>query len=137
MRPHNRSARTGRREPEQASPDPFTALAFEELGRPPPHLAKDFLGAAATLAVIGVIVLQVTNSLASPCRAHLNPRTGSGACSGMSAIANHADGAVTWGVAACAMLAAVAFVWYMLWGYQANERIGRTGRSEVPGVHDN
>jgi hypothetical protein len=124
MRPHNRSARTGRREPERASPDPFTALAFEELGRPPPHLAKDFLGAAATLAIIGVILLQVTNSLASQCRARLSPRTGSGACSGMSAIANHADGAVTWGVAACAMLAAVAFVWYMFWGYKANEHIG-------------
>jgi len=125
MRVPNRRARVGRREPRQASPDPFTALAFEELGRPPPHLAKDFLGAAATLAIIGAILLQVTNSLASPCRAHLNPRTGSGACSGMSAIANHADGVVTWGVAACAMLAAVAFAWYMFWGYKANEHIGR------------
>ena len=126
MRPHNRPARIGRREPGQAGPDPFTALAFEELGRPPPHLAKDLLGAAATLAIIGVFLLQVTNSLARPCRAHLNPRTGSGACSGMSAIANHADGVVTWGVAACAVLAAVAFVWYMFWGYKANEHVGRT-----------
>ena len=125
MRPHNRSARIGRREPSQASPDSFTALAFEELGRPPPHPAKDLLAAAATLAIIGVFLLQVTNSLARPCRAHLNPRTGSGACSGMSAVANHADGVVTWGVAACAMLAAVAFVWYMLWGYKANEHTGR------------
>jgi len=115
----------GRREPLQASPDPFTALAFEELGRPPPHRAKDFLGAAVTIAIIGAILLQVTNSLASPCRVHLNPRTRSGACSGMSALANHADGVVTWGVAACALLAAVAFVWYMLCGYQANEHIGR------------
>ena len=125
MRPHNSSARIGRQEPQQASPDSFTALAFEELGRPPPHLAKDFLGAAVTLAIIGVILLQVTNSLASPCRARLNPRTGSGACSGMSAVANHADGVVTWGVAACAMLAAVAFVWYMFWGYKANEHTVR------------
>ena len=125
MRPHNRSARIGRQEPPQASPDSFTALAFEELGRPPPHPAKDLLAAAATLAIIGVFLLQVTNSLARPCRAHLNPRTGSGACSGMSAVANHADGVVTWGVAACALLAAVAFVWYMLWGYKANEHTGR------------
>ena len=116
----------GRREPPQASPDPFTALAFEELGRPPPHRAKDFLGAAVTIAIIGAILLQVTNSLASPCRVHLNPRTRSGACSGMSAIANHADGVVTWGVVACAVLAASAFVWYMFWGYKANEHAGRT-----------
>jgi hypothetical protein len=125
MRPHNRSARIGRREPRQAGPDPFTALAFEELGRPPPHLAKDFLGAAATLAIIGAILLEVTNSLASPCRAHPNARTGAGACSGISAIANHADGVVTWCVVACVMLAVVAFVWYMFWGYKANEHIGR------------
>jgi len=124
MRPHNRRARIGRRERPQPSLDPFTALAFEELGRPPPHPAKDFLGAAATLAIIGAILLQVTNSLAVPCRAHLNRRPGSGACSGMSAIANHADGVVAWGVAGCAVLAAVAFFWYLFWGYKANEHVG-------------
>ena len=131
MRPHNRPARGGRREPWPASPDPFTVRAFEELGRPPLHPAKNFLGAAVTLAIIGAILLQVTNSLASPCRAHLSPRTGSGACSGMSAMANHADGVVTWGVAACALLAVVAFVWYMFWGYKASETTGRN--REIPG----
>ena len=103
--------------------DPFTALAFEELQRPPSHLAKDFLGAAATLAIVGVILLQVTNSLARPCRAQLNLRAGPGACVGMSAIANHARGVVTWGAAACAALAAATFVWYMFWGYKANRHL--------------
>ena len=120
MSSSNRSARIRRRYPAQAPQDPFTARAFEELQRPPPHLAKDFLGAAATLAIIGVILLQVTNSRARPCTAHPNLRAGPGTCAGISAIANHAHGVVTWGAAACAALAAATFVWYMFWGYKAN-----------------
>ena len=116
----HRSARVRRRRPAEAPRDPFTALAFEELQRPPEHPAKDFLGAAATLAIIGAILLQVTNSLARPCRAQLNPRAGPGTCAGISAVANHAHGVVTWGAAACAALAAATFVWYMFWGYKAN-----------------
>jgi len=123
MSSSHRSARIRRRYPAQAPQDPFTALAFEELQRPPPHLAKDFLGAAATLAITGVILLQVTNSLARPCRAQLNPRAGPGTCAGISAIANHAHGVVTWGAAACAALAAATFVWYMFWGYKANRHL--------------
>src|SRR5215467_5965335 len=124
MSSSHRSARIRRRYPAQAPQDPFTALAVEELQRPPPHLAKDFLGAAATLAIAGVILLQVTNSLARPCRAPLNLRAGPGTCAGISAIANDAHGVVTWGAAACAALAAAAFVWYMFWGYKANSRLG-------------
>ena len=111
--------------------DPFTALAFEELQRPPAHLAKDFLGAAATLAIAGAILLEVTNSLARPCRARLNPRAGPGTCVGVSAIANHAHGVVTWGAAACAALAAATFVWYMFWGYKANRHL-RGNRGTQP-----
>lgn len=131
MRSRRRLARTRRPGPEQLSHDPFTARAFEELLRPPPRVAKDVLGAAATLAIISVILLQVTKSLASACKAQLNPRTASGACSGMSAIASHADGIVTWGAVACVAMAAVAFVWYMLWGYKAHERNG--GNREAQG----
>ena len=107
---------------QQPPRDAFTALAFEELQRPPAHRAKDFLGAAATLAIIGVILLQVTNSLARPCRAQLNVRARRGTCAGISAIANHAHGVVTWGAAACAALAAATFFWYIFWGYKANRR---------------
>lgn len=124
MRSLYRSARARRRHPAEAPRDPFTALAFEELQRPPVHLAKDFLGAVATLAIIGAILLQVTNSLARPCRAQLNPRAGPGTCVGISAVANHAHGVVTWGAAACAALAAATFVWYMFWGYKANRHLG-------------
>jgi hypothetical protein len=131
MRSPHRSARIRRRYPAQAPRDPFTALAFEELERPPPHLAKDFLGAAATIAIIGAILLEVSNSLARPCRAPLNARTGPGTCVGISAIANHAHGVVTWGAAACAALAAATFVWYMFWGYKANRHIG--GNRETGG----
>jgi len=123
MSSSRRSARIRRRHPAEAPQDPFTARAFEELQRPPPHPAKDFLGAAATLAIAGVILLQVTNSLARPCRAQLKLPAGPGTCAGISAIANHADGVVTWGAAACAALALATFVWYMFWGYKANRHL--------------
>jgi hypothetical protein len=123
MRSPRRSARIRRRYPAPEPHDPFTALAFEELQRPPPHPAKDFLGAAVTIAIISAIVLQVSDSLARPCRVQPNPRTGPGTCVGLSAIANHAHGVVTWGAAACAALAAATFVWYMFWGYKANRPI--------------
>src|SRR5262245_58337558 len=110
--------------------DPFPALAFEELQRPPAHLAKDFLGAAATLAITGAIVLLVTNSLARPCMARLNLRARPGTCAGISAIANHAHGVVTWGAAACAALAAATFAWYMFWGYKANGHPGGNGGTQ-------
>src|SRR5262245_470627 len=110
--------------------DPFTALAFEELQRPPAHRAKHFLGAAATLAIIGAIVLLVTNSLARPCRAQLNLRARPGTCAGISAIANQARGVVTWGAAACAALAAATFIWYMFWGYKANGHPGGNGGTQ-------
>ena len=117
--PH-RPARIRRRYPAEPPRDPFTALAFEELQRPPAHPAKDFLGAVVTLAIAGVILLQITNSLARPCRAPLSPRAGPGTCVGISAIANHAHGVVTWGAAVCAALAAAYFVWYMFWGYKGS-----------------
>jgi hypothetical protein len=102
----------------QAGRDPSAAR------RPPSSIAKDFLGAAVTLAIIGAIVLQATNRLASPCGAGPNPRTGPGACSGVPAIAHHVDGVVTLCAVACAALAAVAFVWYMLWGYKSTGQAG-------------
>ena len=120
MRSPRRTARIRRRYPAQPPADPFTARAFEELHRPPAHQAKDFLGAAVTLAIAGAILLLITNTLARPCRAQLNPRAGSGTCVGISAIANHAHGVVTWGAAACAALAAATFFWYMFWGYKGN-----------------
>src|SRR5215831_19157515 len=60
--------------------------------RPPSSIAKDLLGAAMTLAIIGAIVLQATNRLAIPCSAGRDPRTGPGACSGASAPPHQAAG---------------------------------------------
>jgi hypothetical protein len=79
-----------------------------------------------TLAVIGAILLQVTDGLASRCQAGPNPHAGPGACSGPAAFAHHAQAAVTVGVAACAALAAMAFIWYMFWGYKTNGQAGGT-----------
>ncbi len=94
---------------------------------PPSSVAKNLLGAAMTLAIIGAIVLQATNRLASPCGTGPNPHTGPGACSGVSALAHHVNGAVTLFALACAALAAAAFVWYMLWGYKSTPQAGGNG----------
>lgn len=102
----------------QAGRDPSAAP------RRPSSIAKDFLGATVTLAIIGAIVLQATNRLASPCGVGPNPRAGPGACSGVSALAHHVDGAVTLLAIACAALAAAAFIWYMLWGYKSTGQAG-------------
>ena len=90
----------------------------EEFHRPPPSRAKDFLGAAMTLAIVGVIFLFVTNSVASPCLAAPKRRTGPGACSGITSIASHIRGIATLCVICLATLAAAAFIWYMFWGYK-------------------
>jgi len=96
----------------------------EELYRPPPSKAKDFLGAAMTLAILGVIFLFVTNGLASPCLAAPKPRTGTGACSGITSIASHIRGVATLCVIGCAALAMAVFIWYMFWGYKKNGLAG-------------
>jgi len=95
---------------------------FRENRRPASHLAKDLLGAAVTLAVVGVFGLQVTNGLASRCGTGLNPHAHS-ACSGVAAAARHAQGVVTVIVISCAVLAVMSFIWYMLWGYKTNAQV--------------
>jgi len=131
VRSGSRAARRERRQLRQLDKELSTIPGFGDPRRPSPHLAKDFLGAAVTLAIIGVFVLQLTNGLASRCGARLNPRTRS-SCSGMAAIARHVDGVVTLSVIACASLAAFAFIWYMFWGYKIN---GQTrDNPDIPGL---
>ena len=107
------------------STDRFTASGFDEPQRRPSWMAKDLLGAAVTLAIVGAYLLQVTNALASRCGAGPKPRWGPGACSGVSALASHAHGLVTLCVSVCAVLAMIAFIWYMFWGYKVNGQVGR------------
>jgi hypothetical protein len=95
----------------------------EEIYRPPPTKAKDFLGVAMTLAIIGAIFLFVINILASPCVA-AKPRAGAAACSGISSIASHIRGIATLCVIGCAVLAIAAFIWYMFWGYKTKRPTG-------------
>ncbi len=137
MRSRSKTARRERRLFRQLSKDLATVSGFGEPPGPPPHGAKDFLGAAVTLAIIGVILLQVTNGLASRCRVP-SPRRGSGACSGLAAFAKHAHEAVTLSVAACAALAVTAFIWYMFWGYkthgQVRENLTGAGPTGVNGL---
>ena len=100
---------------------------FDRPHRPRRHPAKDFLGAAVTLAIIGLFVLQLTDAAAHRCQAGPKSRTGRGSCSGAAAIAHHAQLAVTLSFAACAALAVAAFIWYLLWGYKTNGQAGGTG----------
>ncbi len=123
MRPRNEPTRVGRRQLRQLSKELSTIPGFGKPQEPPPHPAKDFLGAAVTLAVIGAILLQVTDGLASQCRAEPNKHAGPAACSGMAAIADHAQRVVTLCVIGCAAMAMIAFIWYMFWGYKANGQV--------------
>ena len=97
---------------------------FDRPHRPRRHPAKDFLGAAVTLAIIGMFVLQLTDAAAHRCEAGPKPHTGRGSCSGAAAIAHHAQLAVTLSFAACAALAVAAFIWDLLWGYKTNAQAG-------------
>jgi hypothetical protein len=92
--------------------------------RPPRRPAKDFLGAAMTAAVIGAILLFLTDGVAAHCSAEPDPRTGSRVCSGVPALAAHIRPVETVCVLACGALAAAAFIWYLLWGYKANGPAG-------------
>ncbi len=129
VRSRGRAARWERRQFRQLTRDLAAVSSLGEPCRPPRHMAKDVLGAIVTLAVIGVFVLQVTVGLASRCRAGPSPRAGPAACSGPAAFAHHVQGAVTMGVAACAALAAMAFIWYMFWGYKANGQARETRKA--------
>jgi hypothetical protein len=106
----------------QAGKDPAAASGVGEPGRPLPHRAKDFLGLAFTVAIIGAILLFVTNGLASQCR-ESHPRTGPGACSGIPAVAERIRGIGTLFVLACAALAVITFIWYMFRGYKTNGQV--------------
>jgi formate hydrogenlyase subunit 3/multisubunit Na+/H+ antiporter MnhD subunit len=127
----HRAARRERRVLRQLEKELSAIPGFGETRRPSPHVAKDFLGAAFTLAIVGVFGLQVTNGLASQCatgpKPHAHP-----ACSGVAAVARHAQPAVTLIVISCAALAVMSFAWYMLWGYktsgQARENRDTSGR---------
>ena len=129
MRSRGSAARWERRQFRRLTKDLTTVGNWGELPRPPRHLAKDVLGAVVTLAIIGAILLQVTDGLASQCRAGRNRRTGPGACSGPAAFAHHVQGAVTLGVAACGALAVMAFIWYIFWGYKVNGQASGTGQA--------
>jgi hypothetical protein len=113
----HRAARRERRALRQLEKELSAIPGFGETLRPSPHLAKDYLGAAFTLAIVGVFGLQVTNGLASRCGTGLKPHAHP-ACSGVAAVARHAQWAVTLVVICCAALAVTSFIWYMFWGYK-------------------
>ena len=100
---------------------------FDRPHRPRRHPAKDFLGAAVSLAIIGAFLLQLTDAAAHRCKTGPKSHTGQGNCSGAAAFAHHAQPVVTLSVAACAALAVAAFTWYLLWGYKTNGQAGGTG----------
>jgi hypothetical protein len=130
MRSRGRAARLDRRELRKLDRELSKIGGFGAPRRPQPHKAKDFLGAVVTLAVLGAILLDVTNVLASRCGAELNQRTGPSSCTGMAAVAHHVHAALALSVAACAAVAVTAFIWYVFWGYKTN---GPAGNHDTPG----
>ena len=98
--------------------------------RPSPHRGKDFLGLAMTVAIIGAILLFLTNGVAAHCAAGPDLHTGSRVCSGVPALAAHIRPIATLIVLAFGALAVAAFIWYMFWGYKAN---GQVSGSRDPG----
>lgn len=132
MRSRGKAARVERRLLRRLDRELAAVSGTGDYHRRPSRMAKDVLGAAMTLAIIGAILLQVTDGLASRCRAGLNAHARPGGCSGMAAIAHHAQPAVTLGVSACAALAVTAFTWYMLRGYGTRRPASGTGRPSLP-----
>ena len=126
-----RAARRERRVLRRMSKELSAIPGFGETHRPSPHAAKDFLGAAVTLAIVGAFGLQVTYGLASRCGTGLNPHAHA-ACSGVAAVAHHAQGVVTLIVISCAALAALSFIWYVLWGYKITGQATESRDTSVP-----
>jgi len=126
-----RAARRERRQFRRLSKELSMIPGFGESPGPSPHLAKDFLGAAVTLAIIGLYGLQLTNGLASRCAAGQGARRRHGACSGAAALAHHVQGVVSLSVVACAALAVIALIWYLVWGYRMPGSARRSRRSPL------
>ena len=120
-------AASGFDQPAVSGFDQPAVSGFDEPRRPRRHPAKDFLGAVVTLAIIGAFLLQLTDAAAHRCEAGPKSRTGPGNCSGAAAFAHHAQPVVTLSVAACAALAVIAFIWYLLWGYKTKGQASGTG----------
>jgi cytochrome b len=120
MRSLSKSARMERRIFRQLRTEMSTVSGFDA-SRTPRHKPKDVLGAIVTLAILGAFLLQVTNGLASQCRPGLNG-SASRACSGIAAIADHSQRAVTLSVCVSAAMAVAAFIWYVTWGYKTKAK---------------
>ena len=81
----------------------------------PPRRGQDFLGLAATLTIVGAILLYYANAVASQCRSILKPHAGPAVCHGLAAAAHHLQLPLAVSVIACAAVFAIAFVWSLLW----------------------
>src|SRR5690349_16910341 len=110
MRSLSKLARAERRLFRQLRKEMSAASDFDASRTPSRHKAKDVLGAIVMLALVGAFLLQFTDGLASRCR----PGVGRGApqaCSGIAAVAEHSQGAVTLSVCIAAAMAVIAFIW--------------------------
>jgi hypothetical protein len=94
---------------------PGSAGHRQALRHSPPRRGQSFLGATASLAIVGAILLYYTNSLASRCKADLASRSGHAVCAGLPGLARHVQLPVTVAVIVCVGIFAVTFVWSLLW----------------------
>ena len=94
---------------------PNAASNRQALQHSPPRRGQGFLGATATLAIIGAFLLYYTNAFASRCRADLKAHGGQEACGGLPGLAHHLQLPVTAAVIACVVVFALTFAWSLLW----------------------
>ena len=100
----------------------LTAVSgFDGSSTPSRHKAKDALGVIVTLAIIGAFLLQMIDGLASRCGRGFGSGASRG-CSGLAALADHSQHAVTMIVCISAAMAVVAFIWYLVWGYKTKAK---------------
>jgi hypothetical protein len=79
-----------------------------------PRRGQSFLGLAATLAIVGAILLYFTNAFASHCIESRKAPAGPGACSGLAAAAHQLQAPLSICVIACVAVFVVAFIWSLL-----------------------
>jgi hypothetical protein len=75
-----------------------------------PRRGQSFLGAAASLAIVGAILLYYTNAFASHCRADPKAPAGRGACAGLAAAAHQLQAPLSVCVIACVAVFVIAFI---------------------------
>jgi hypothetical protein len=97
------------------SEHPYPVGYRQGLRHVPPRRGQGFLGLAASLTIVGAILLYYTNAIAGQCRSALKPHAGPAVCHGLPAAAHYLQWPLALCVIVCAAVFGIAFVWSLLW----------------------